>query len=281
MPFWAPIAAAFGGNIVDSLFDNTDEQIERNMQQRRQFLEGEKPELLQAESFAPEMMDATLVQEDPRLAGLQNSYLDRLFGLSESGLSDADAASFAQAEADASRGAKQSSDAIIRQMQSRGIGGSGQELALRQMATDEARNRAMDRNLAQAGDTARQRAVYAKAYGDALGGMRDQGYRAQRDNTDILNRFTQANTNARNDARRGNIERRMNTAQTNVANRQAWANTMAGQYDQEGRAAAAENARRADQRNQRMDLGFRVGSTLMDQQNRDEDRQLMRRFLGD
>lgn len=173
---------------------------------------------LDAYSYVPEEYRYTLAQEDPGYKTRQMALLDRMAELSETGLSDADKASYAQGVGQANQAAGQRSGALMNEMKARGQGGSGLEYALREQAGQEALTRQNQSGLAQAGDSARQRALYQQAYGQALGQQRDQDWRSSAANADVINQFNQLNTTNKNNAVQGNLQRRNDVAQQNYSN---------------------------------------------------------------
>ena len=191
------------------LFDNNDEQAQSYLRKILRQYEGiEAPDVDWRDytpegysfDYSPEAMQGQLLQEDPRLLQQQRDYLSRLSGLSETGLSEADAASFEMARMGAGAEAKSQRDALARQAMASGTYGSGQDFASRQMANQAAADRAQQAGLQQAAETARQRALYAQAYGDQLGSVRGQDMGTESANKGIINMFNQMNTQNRNQA---------------------------------------------------------------------------------
>ncbi len=157
------------------------------------------------ELFNTEQSNYTLNTEDPVLKSMQMQALNRMSGLAESGQSDIDAAGYDQARSLGNQQAKAGTAAAIQDSQNRGIAGSGQEMALREMANQGGAERAHNAALQQASDAARQRALYAQAYGTQLAGARDQSAKTGQANTNIINQFNQANTNQRNRTAAANV----------------------------------------------------------------------------
>lgn len=212
MSVLAPLAITAGSTLLSKLLGggNDYEDILKAQQAK---LEGIQEPDLEAFNFKPDAYQYSTISEDPNLQARQAALMDRLGQLGETGLSDADKANYAQGIQQANQAARQRSGALMNEMRSRGQGGSGLEYALREQAGQEALNRQAQQGLAQAGDSARQRALYQQAYGNALSGQRDQDYRAKAANTDVINRFNQLNTGARNEAALGNLNRQNEIAQ--------------------------------------------------------------------
>lgn len=241
MSVLAPLAITAGSSLLSGLLGggNDYEDILRAQQAK---LEGIPLPELEAFQFNPESYQYSTVSEDPALQARQAALIDRLGQLGETGLSEADKASYSQGINQANQAARQRSGALMNEMRARGQGGSGLEYALREQAGQEALGRQAQQGLAQAGDSARQRALYQQAYGNALSGQRDQDYRAKAANTDVINRFNQLNTGARNEAALGNLNRKNEVAQQGYANQLSKynaGNTAAGNLAQAGAASSA------------------------------------------
>lgn len=209
-----------------------------------------------AENFNPEMMEATLIEEDPSLRALQMAALERLGGLAETGLSEVDELGFLEAQNMAGQIARGGREAALQDAASRGLAGSGLEFAMREQANQEAAQRAQQAALQQAATAAQQRAQYQMAYQNALGNQRQQDFGVNQANTNIMNQFNQANTQARNEAQLGNIDRRAQAFQYNQEGRnqvkqQNFQNefnkrqAVMGGYNQQAQNAMAQGAANA------------------------------------
>lgn len=212
--------------VVGGLFDDSEEKALAEYQKNRGLFEGlnlpqyqdYRPEDYQyAGDYSPEAAQAQTVSEDPMTRSAQLSALSKLSGLADTGLSQVDELGYAKAADMARREAQSSKAAALQNAQARGVAGGGLEFALGEMGGQAAANRAAQAARDQAAESARQRALYNQAYGSALSGMRDQDYRANRGNADILNQFNMANTQARNQAQQWNMGRRQDIANQNVA----------------------------------------------------------------
>lgn len=235
------LGIAAGGGLLNKLLSSEGdyEDILRNAQAEI----GNIPLAdLEAFQYSPEAYQYSTVTEDPTMRTRQMALLERLGQLGETGLSDADRASYAQATGAANQAAGQRSAALMNEMRARGQGGSGLEYALREQAGQESLTRAANQGLQQAGDSARQRALYQQAYGNALAGQRDQDYRSTAANTDIINRFNQLNTGTRNEAALGNLQRRNDVAQQRFQNQLSKSQAKAGMTGQVAQANAANTA---------------------------------------
>ena len=239
---WPALIAA--GGLAASKAMEGDSDAEKIYRDQARKLQTVGLPQLEAFEFSPEDYQYQLAQEDPTYKTRQMALLDRMAQLGETGLSDADKASYAQGVGQANQAAGQRSAALMNEMKARGQGGSGLEYALREQAGQEALTRQNQSGLAQAGDSARQRALYQQAYGQALGQQRDQDWRSSAANADVINQFNKLNTANRNDATLGNLNRRNDVAQqrfTNETNRVTGANGLLGQQAQANAANVASN----------------------------------------
>lgn len=207
------------------------------------------------ELYSNESSNYALTNEDPLLKSAQMSALAKMAGLADSGLSDVDQAGFEKARSMAGQVAKQGNAAALQNAQTRGVGGSGMEFAMREMANQDAATRAQDAGLSQAADSARQRALYSQAYGQQLAGARDQDNRVNSQNTGIINQFNQANTNARNATNASNVDQRNGAFKYNEGlkdktynNQMRRADGMAGINNRESEIGMAESAQQQAKR---------------------------------
>ncbi len=158
-----------------------------------------------------ESTQAQTLSEDPVLRSQQISILNKMAGLADTGMSDADAEGFNKARELGAQQAKAGRESALSGAQMRGVGGSGLEFALREAGNQSGAQASQNAGLNQAAESARGRAAYLKAFGDATGSMRNQDYRAQAENTGIINQFNRLNSQGRNNANQANNEAR-NTA---------------------------------------------------------------------
>jgi hypothetical protein len=223
------------------------------------------PEMYSSD-YSPEAYQATLNKEDPRLLQQQRDYLARLSGLSESGMTEGDKAGYDMARQMASSEAKSQRDALARQAMASGTYGGGQDFMSRQMANQSGADRAQTAALAQAQDAARQKALYAQAYGNQLGNVRNQDFATESSNKDIINRFNQMNTQGRNaaamnrqdinnqnvglrnQAQGTNLQGRINQNQAQYNNQRGRAGDMSGIWDKYGSYYSNLAAKRAGSR---------------------------------
>jgi hypothetical protein len=192
--------------------------IQDIMNQNKRLYEGINLPELEFNEYTPEAllnesMKAELVNEDPLIKQAQMKALERMAGLAETGFSDVDQANLMGARDQADSMVRQNRDAVLQNAQARGVAGGGLEFALKEMANQEASERARKSGMEGAAETARMRAMQQQAYQNALSGQRSQDFQANAKNTDILNQFNQMNTQNRNATNQYNVANR-NTAQT-------------------------------------------------------------------
>jgi hypothetical protein len=247
-------------SVLSDIFggDNSGDDVKELMRQNQGlYRDLETPEY---ENFIPELYgnesyNYETVGDDPMMKSRQEQLLTEMAGLKDTGLSQVDEAGFNKARSMGNNMAKASTGAALQDAQNRGVGGSGLEFALREMAGQGGAQRAQEAGLDQAAQSAKQRMLYSQAYGDELGKQRGQNYTQAATNTNIINDFNARNTQGRNQAANANTDTKNSAFQYNQGlkdksfnnqlakiNGQTGANTgMANAYAAEG---AAENADR-------------------------------------
>jgi hypothetical protein len=263
------------------LWGNEDAQAAMNALKQNQSIYGniQNPDL-QWTNYNPDtynadmMTNAQTVQEDPTLVSDQMNALKQMSGLSQNGLSDVDQAAYQKARDEAAQIGKSQSDAAISNAESRGIAGSGQELAMREMASQNASNSAQNADLQQAADAAKMRAMYTQAYGNAASQARSQDDSVKSTNANILNSFNAANTSARNQANMYNTQQqnyaqqynnqgKLSTAQQNYEDQLQKAAGQAGANSSMAQGYAAQDAASTAQWNQLLGMGATLGAGYM------------------
>jgi hypothetical protein len=221
------------------------------------------------EQYNPELygMDSAnyqLNEDDPVAKSAQMSALAKMAGLADTGLSPEDEAGYFKARQIGTQMAHAGTESALQNAQARGVAGGGMEFAMREMANQAGAQKAQEAALQQASDAARQKALYNQAYLTGTSQMRDQDYRTNAANTNIVNQFNQANTSARNQTANSNVDLRNNAFQYNqglkdkdFSNQMTKANSMAGINNRAGEIGAAEAE--AEQK-KRAALGSAVGA---------------------
>lgn len=159
------------------------------------------PELYDAESYNHE-----LIAEDPMLKSKQMSNLNLLEQLASQGLSAEDELGFMKARDMGAQQARSGTGAAIADANARGVAGGGMEFAMREIANQGGAQRSQQAGLEQAAASARQRALQAQAYQQALSQSRGDDYRVNAANTDIMNDFNARNTSQRNAISNANVD---------------------------------------------------------------------------
>jgi hypothetical protein len=283
---------AKGLPIIGGLFDDSEEKAMDMLRQNRELYEKlTLPELQDYNpeeykmlgDYSPDQANSNTVSEDPMVRSAQLSALQKMAGLADTGLSDVDNAAFQRARQEAAQISNSGLQASLQNATARGVGGSGLEFAMREMAGQNGANQALNSGLSQAETAAKQRALYAQAYGSALSGLRSQDYTANRGNADILNQFNLVNTNAKNQAQLRNLDTRQQLSNENVGqrnfaqqydnqmkqqgfqNQMAKTSGMAGQNTSMAQGYAAQNAASQSDRNANAGLGLGVWKALTPQ----------------
>lgn len=226
------------------------------------------------EALTGESTNAELVDEDPLVKQAQMKALERMAGLAETGFSEVDEANLMSARDQADSMARQNREAILQNAQARGVGGGGLEFALKEMANQEASERARRAGMEGAADTARMRAMQQQAYQNALSNQRQQDYQQSAKNTDILNQFNQMNTQNRNMVNQANVgnrnsaqmynnEMKNQVAQNQFNNQITKAGGQAGANEGVANAIAAREAANSSNTNALIGAGATLGAGLL------------------
>lgn len=245
--------------------DNSADDVKRLMaENQRLFGDLETPEYAEynPELYDNEIANYQLNSEDPALRSKQLEALSQFGDLANEGLSDTDRAVFAQARGVGDQMARSGTQAALQDAQVRGVGGSGQEFALREAANQGGAQRANEAAVAQAAASAQARQRALEAYANQAGGMRDQDYRNSSANTNVVNDFNKLNTQNRNTTNAANVDAKNSAFKYNQGNQtQAFNNNVAKINGQTGantgmaNAYAAQGAAETADRNQLLQLG--------------------------
>lgn len=182
------------------------------------------------------------IKLDPRTKEAQFEALQKLQQSGRVGLGAQERAAMAEAQDQAAREAEGQRQQILQQMQARGLGGSGAELAMQIAGQQSAANRS-SLDALRVGSMASQRALEAARQSGAMAGdIERQQYQQQSDlaqNRDAIKRF---NVQNQIQSQRANVGM-MNQAQLrNLENRQRMSDMNVGMSNQE--ALRQSNARR-------------------------------------
>lgn len=262
--------------MLDFLFGNSDGSFDaanRNIDKNRALYDAIKdPEYSEylPELYDNESADYKLIEDNPLLKSAQMSYLAKLSGLADEGLSDVDKAGFQDARDEAAQIARGNSQAALADAQARGVGGSGLEFAMKEIGNQGATERAQRANLETAANSARQRAQYQMAYGDALAGTRAQDLGVNQANTGIINQFNQTNTRNRNAVNQANVDSRNEAFKYNEGlkdktfdNQMDRADRQAGFNNQASETQLMQNADRRNRERAATGAFVQMGSAMM------------------
>lgn len=222
-------------------------------------------ELIQQGQLTPEMQEAfnlppsevAQIQEDASLRQKQTTALELIGQRAQGGLSASDRASYNEIRNQVARDQQAKQAQILQQMQSRGMGGSGAELAMQlaqsQNSSQDASEQA-DRLAAQASQNA---IAAASQLGTQAGALRGQDFNVanvkgsamdeyNRFNTQNKQNVGNANVGMRNTAQQYNLGEKQRIADTNVGGRRSedlrYQNALQDQYKNQWMKATGQNA---------------------------------------
>lgn len=202
------------------------------------------PELYNSESY-----NHQLIAEDPMLKSKQMGNLNMLEQLANEGLSAEDELGFMKARDLGAQSARGGTQAALADAAARGVSGGGLEFAMREQANQGGAQRSQQAGLEQAAAAARQRALQAQAYQNALSQSRGDDYRVNSANTNIVNDFNTRNTSQRNAVSAANVDKRDDAFRYNEGNKDKKygnemrrADSIAGVNNRSGEIGLAEDA---------------------------------------
>lgn len=257
--------------VIGGFFDDSDDRAMDELRRNQELWgELEVPEH-QWTDYDPEMylyggdVQAERISEDPLLRSAQLSALEKMSGLATDGLALEDQAAFEKARDIGNQVARGGTQAALANAQARGVGGSGLEFAMREIASQEGAKRSQDAGLNQAATSARNRVLYNQAYGNEASRVRGDDYRTKAANADVINRFNQANTTRRENVQNRNVDQRndrqqinqrgrTDTAQRNFDNQVTKIGGQTGANTGAASGWAARNAENQSDRNANTDL---------------------------
>jgi hypothetical protein len=247
LPLLAAAAPIVGG-LLGGLLNNGDEDAANAARQRalQQIMDLPIPDIekqkivlnhLQSQGQLSPTLEGTeslqdsgmnSIQSDPRLRDAQMNALAQMQGLSTTGMNADDRMVLNKMRNDVAAQAQGRDQGILQQMEQRGMGGSGNELAARMMASQAATQQAQTAADSQA-SMAQQRALQAMAQAGTLGGqVRGQDFdqaAAKAQAQDEINKF---NTTNRQSVQSRNVAARNQAAETNLSNAQRIADSNVG-----------------------------------------------------
>lgn len=168
------------------------------------------------------------ITEDPELKAQQLRQMSALENLSKRGFSPAQIADLTKQNMLTERNEQARQQSLIQNMQARGQGGGGAEIAARLQSSQDAANRQSQAGLDATGASSQAAMNALQQLGSVAGNVRSQDYGVAKDKAaaaDLRNRFnTQAamtrqttNVGAQNQGQERNLERAEKVSDTNVA----------------------------------------------------------------
>lgn len=250
----------------------------------------------QAGLLTPQMEDAintgvskaSQISENKKVTDAQMGALESMRQQSQGGLSPADRAAYAELQDQVAQATHGRDQAIIQNMQQRGISGSGAELAAR-LAGSQAGTQDLSKQGMEIGAQASQKALQAlSAYGGMAGQIRGQDFSnnlAKAQAADEFNRFNtgnlinqqQRNVGAQNTSQQYNLTNKQNISNANVqqdndesrrqleAKRQQWLDSLAqAQAKANALTGQASSLEKSGDRKAKsgVDIGTGVGGIL-------------------
>lgn len=173
---------------------------------------------LQVEQLDPSQMK--YVNTDPRLKSQQMAALNALNEISEGGgMNMQDRANLAQIQNEAATADKGRRDALMQNMNARGMGGSGMELLSSLQSNQAATDRNMQQGLGVAGMAQNRALDSIMQSGNLAGSMRSQDFSEQSKKAEAADAINRFNTQNRQDVNRFNIGGRQDISNQGVMNR--------------------------------------------------------------
>lgn len=266
--------------IIGGGSEQSDAEMQRQLEAYKQLVLGNRPELLQqGAQYTPETYGFNEAQyqtisEDPAVKAQQLAALGEIKNLADTGLSDADRFAMSQARQQADQQAASQAAAIRDSMSRRGLGGGGQELAMSLSSGQAAANRAAQAMGEQQALAAQQKAAYRQAYLQGLGQQRSQDYQTQAANANIINQFNAANTQGRNQYQADiaglknqaglmNYQMPYQLQQQNIQNTGNWLGQAGEAYGGSAKGYAAKSAAEQANRNAWLDMIAKGGSAAL------------------
>jgi hypothetical protein len=164
----------------------------------------------------PQDVKAQMVSDSPEARAIQLAALKNIQTRAKEGLTAEDQQQYLQASRRAGEMARGREGAIMESLQARGMGGSGIEAAMRQMASQGAAQDLSSVEAERATAQAKARALAELQSMQGASQLRGQDIGLSETNADIINRFAMENS-ARNQAvRNANIDKMNQSAQSNT-----------------------------------------------------------------
>jgi len=176
------------------------------------------PLLEQSLDLGPSALEQ--VQVDPRLRQNQMTALQAIADKSQTGLSQADLAAFELARRNSNQAEQSRQQGILQNLAQRGQGGSGAEIALRAMSSQEAADRQALQDLDMAGRQEQARLGALEAMSQMSGNLRSQDYGEQSNLAAARDAMAKYNVMNKQDIGQRNVANQNLAQQQNLGNRQ-------------------------------------------------------------
>lgn len=208
--------------------------------------------------LSPEEAQAALVQQsemsnitlDPNLKKAQMEALTALQDIGSGGLTTADKANLSRIQNEENAAARGAREAIMSNMEARGMGGSGMSILAQLQNQQDAATRTSQRNLDVAG-IAQQRALEALMQGGTLAGnIRGQDFGEQAQKAAAQDAIAKFNAQNQQQVNLANTAAKNQAEATNLANKQSISN-------QNASLQTAQNAQKATNRQQQFENELR------------------------
>lgn len=189
------------------------------------------PEMVAAVEQGPSAFES--IQTDPKLAQAQMNALQQMQKMGEQGLTAGDLAALAQGLRQAA-GQNQAQQAqILQNMEARGVGGSGAELAARLQASQGSADMANQQALAALGQAQNRMLQGVAQSGQMAGTMRGQGFAEQSAKAQASDFIKNWNAQQQQGTNYANVAARNQAQGQNLANQQRIADTNVGLSNQQ------------------------------------------------
>jgi len=175
------------------------------------------------------------ITEDPGLRESQMGALDILSDRADAGLTAEDRAAFNQVRGDLATANQGTEMAILQNMQQRGQGGSGAELAARLSGTQSNANNAAREGDAIAATASRNALDSARMMGDLSGSIRNQDFSNENTIANAKDARNQMLYNNSVSLQQRNVDRAQDSSDQNINRRQAVSDANIGQANDESR----------------------------------------------
>ena len=179
------------------------------------YIQGADPMMYQT----PQEVNAQLVEDSPEMRAIQIEALNNIRKRADEGMQAADEADYMRAIREAGTQARGREGAIIENMRSRGMSGSGVEAAMRQMASQSSADRLAQFGADKAAKNAEMRALAEQMAGNMAGDMRSTDINLSGTNADIINQFAMENSRRQQEIKNMNTQLMNRKSEADTAER--------------------------------------------------------------